>query len=92
MTAQTVPEINPADTAKTNNQSESRGAEIMPKYFDHMMNVGKCKDVVNYHDGEKKHADGSDFYDIRIFSNKKERDKFIKSLKGEGYAPRPFTP
>jgi hypothetical protein len=37
------------------------------KRFDTMMNVGKAKYVVNYHDGKKKHSDGSDMKDVRIF-------------------------
>ena len=34
--------------------------------------IGKAKYVVNYHDGNKKHFDGSDFFDIIIFKNKKK--------------------
>jgi hypothetical protein len=43
-------------------------------------NVGKAKYVISYYDGVKKHGDGSEFWDIRIFSNKKMRDAFIKTL------------
>jgi len=43
-------------------------------------NVGKAKYVVSYCDGTKHHADGSDFYDIAIFKNKKHKDVFIKLL------------
>ena len=42
-------------------------------------NIGHAKYVVNYYDG-KKHKDGSKFFDIAIFSNKKKMNKFIKSL------------
>jgi hypothetical protein len=35
-----------------------------------MYGVGRAKYVVNYFTG-KKHQDGSDFYDIRIFKNEK---------------------
>jgi len=45
-----------------------------------MMNIGTSKYVVNYYTG-KKHKDGSDFYDIKTFSNKKDKDNFIKELK-----------
>lgn len=48
-------------------------------------NIGKAKYVVNFHDGKKTHKDKSKFFDIRIFSNKKNRDEFIKSLKAQGY-------
>ena len=33
-------------------------------------NIGKSKYVVNYHNGERLHSDGSPFYDIEIFKNK----------------------
>jgi hypothetical protein len=48
-------------------------------------NVGKAKHAVSYHDGEKKHKDGSPFYDIAVFKNKPARDKFIKGLRAKGY-------
>ena len=47
--------------------------------------IGKAKYTVSFHDGEKKNRDGSDFFDIRIFKNKKSRDEFIKGLLGSGY-------
>jgi hypothetical protein len=50
-----------------------------------MYNVGKCKYVVNHHDGIKKHPDGSEFFDIAIFSNKVKLNKFIQSLVSKGY-------
>lgn len=40
---------------------------------------------VSFHDGIKKHNDGSEFYDIKIFHNKKAKDKFIQSLRNNGY-------
>ena len=55
------------------------------KNFNIKTNIGKAKYVVNFHDGEKKHNDGSPFYDIAIFSNKKELNKFVNSLKAENY-------
>lgn len=48
-------------------------------------NIGKAKYVVNYHDGAKTHKDGSDFFDIVIFKNKKKRDGFIALLVYAGY-------
>ena len=50
-----------------------------------MHNVGRAKYVVNFHDGVKTHSDGSEFFDIAIFSNKKKMKDFIKSLKVDGY-------
>ena len=58
------------------------------KRFYEMQNVGRSKYVVNFHDGEKKHSDGSDFYDIAIFSNKREKYKFVKGLLTKGYVER----
>lgn len=43
-------------------------------------NIGHAKYVVSYHDGVKKHADGSDFYDIALFKNKKKMEAFIKEI------------
>ena len=50
-----------------------------------MTNIGHAKYVVNYHDGTKKHTDGSDFFDIAIFKNKKKFQEFISSLINDGY-------
>jgi len=55
------------------------------KNYNIMYNVGKAKYVVNYHDGIKKHNDGSNFYDIRIFSNKIKMNSFIEELESKGY-------
>lgn len=49
------------------------------------MNIGKAKYVVNYCDGVKTHKDGSRFYDIRIFKNKKKTEAFMKELSDKGY-------
>jgi len=53
-----------------------------------MQNVGKSKYVVNFHDGEKTHPDGSKFYDIKILRNKKALASFIRQLKRDGYTLR----
>ena len=47
--------------------------------------IGKAKYVVSYHDGEKKHKDGSNFFDMHICNNKVNLNKFIKSLINDGY-------
>lgn len=57
------------------------------KSFYEMMNVGKCKYVVNFHDGEKKHSDGSDFYDLCTFTNERKKQAFVKALLAAGYRP-----
>lgn len=57
----------------------------MMKCFNYMQNVGKCRHVVNFHDGEKTHADGSPFYDVRIFNNKQATHQFMRELIAAGY-------
>lgn len=48
-------------------------------------NIGMAKYLVSYHNGEKKHNDGSDFFDIAIFKNKKKLAKFILDLRSNCY-------
>ena len=60
----------------------------MEKDYNLMYNVGKAKYVINYHDGVSTHKDGSKFYGIITFSNKKEFDKRIKELEKLGYKRR----
>lgn len=55
------------------------------KKYNTMTNVGKCKYLINYHDGIKKHKDGSEFFDIKIHSNKINHNNFIKRLIEKGY-------
>lgn len=50
------------------------------KVFNIQNNVGKAKYVVNYHNGVKKHKDGSNFFDIAIFKNKKKMEAFVADL------------
>ena len=55
------------------------------KYFNRQLGIGKSKYIINFHDGEKKHKDGSIFFDIAIFSNKKDFFKMISQLKKDNY-------
>lgn len=50
------------------------------KTFNEQSNIGKAKYVVNYHNGEKTHNDGSPFFDIAIFSNKRKKNRFVREL------------
>jgi hypothetical protein len=52
-----------------------------------MENVGRARYTVNFHDGASTHKDGSDFYDIRIFRNRKE----VQDLVRKGYKERQFS-
>jgi len=55
------------------------------KSFYTMYGVGKAKYLVGFHDGASFHKDGSPFFDIRIFKNKKVLESFISELKTDGY-------
>jgi hypothetical protein len=48
-------------------------------------NIGRSKYVVNFCTGENFHPDGSLFFDIEIFKNKKELNKFERELIKSGY-------
>jgi hypothetical protein len=47
--------------------------------------IGRAKYVVGHHDGEKKHRDGSNFFDVTIFRNKKKLAAFVAGLLKSGY-------
>ena len=53
--------------------------------FNVLYNIGKAKYVVNYHDGQKTHQDGSAFFDIAIFRNKRKLEAFVRELRKKGY-------
>jgi len=62
------------------------------KRYREMDNVGTSKYTVSFHDGVKKHNDGSDFFDMKIFNNKEVKNKFITDLEKKGYRPaKPFS-
>ena len=48
-------------------------------------NVGAAKYLVTHYDGKKTYEDGSESFDIRIFSNQKKMQSFIKDLIHLGY-------
>ena len=59
-------------------QSVNEG--VIKKRYNQKDGVGKSKYVISYHDGKKKHKDGSDFFDIQIFKRKQKKIK--KKIKG----------
>ena len=63
------------------NESVSEGKK---RYYQ-QDRVGSAKYTISYHDGKKKHKDGSDFFDIKIFKNKKDLAKFVNTLSKSGY-------
>lgn len=66
----------------------AKGGKVGEKVYNEMYGVGKSKYVVNYHDGKKTHSDGSPFFDIDIFKNKVDKNKFIDELKSQGYVKK----
>ena len=48
-------------------------------------NVGRAEFLVSFHDGEKKHEDGSKFDDVRLFKSIKALNDFIKTLQEQDY-------
>ena len=48
-------------------------------------NIGKAKYAISYHDGESLNKDGSKFWGIRIFKNKRKYNATIKEMIKEGY-------
>lgn len=55
------------------------------KQFNTQFNIGKVKYVINHHDGVQTHKDGSPFFGIYCFSNKRKFNSKIKDLIKEGY-------
>lgn len=60
------------------------------KTYNIQYNIGSVRYVVNYHDAMKTYKDGSPFYDLATFRNKKMMNDFIKQLKAEGYTEEAF--
>lgn len=58
----------------------------MAKTYTYRQNVGKARHVISYHDGLKTHGDGSPFFDVRIYSRKRDAQAFVRSLEAQGYA------
>ena len=59
-----------------------------PKTYYTMYNVGKSKYVIKCNNGFDEHQDGSQFFDVSIFSNKKKFEAKIKELKQQGYVSK----
>ena len=70
---------------RTIQKMAKKGLHEGKKRYNQKDGVGKSKYVISYHDGKKKHKDGSDFFDIQIFRNKKDLAKFVNTLHKGGY-------
>jgi len=55
------------------------------KRFYTQYGVGHVKYLVSYHNGIDKHSDGSDFFNVALFKNKKKLKVFTDNLKNNGY-------
>lgn len=47
--------------------------------------IGRARYVVSFHDGRKRHPDGSAFWDIRIFGNRRVCQTFLRTLWETGF-------
>jgi hypothetical protein len=45
--------------------------------------IGKVKYLVSYYDGVKQHKDGSEFWNICCFQNKKKMETFFNKISKE---------
>ena len=52
-------------------------------------NIGKAKHIVSYSDGTKRNRDGSEFFDIAIFKNEREMERFVRELKANSKTVKP---
>ena len=55
------------------------------KTFHRTDSIGKAKYTISFHDGVQTHKDGSPFFGIAIFKNKKKLKGFTNKLISEGY-------
>jgi len=55
------------------------------KRYSEQFNVGTVRYVVNFTDGSQRHRDGSPFYDVKLFSNQRKKNAFIRDLERQGY-------
>ena len=61
------------------------------KKFYTQSGLARSKYYVFFHDGIKRHNDGSEFFDMRSFNNKKVLNKFISELRTEGYVNKDWV-
>ena len=64
---------------------EGKLTEGKKKFRVNLHAIGKAKYSIDFHDGKSKHKDGSPFWGIQIFKNKKNLAKAIKDYTKKGY-------
>jgi hypothetical protein len=57
----------------------------MKKYLARPYQIGRVKYSIDFYDGIKKHKDGSEFWDIALFTNLKDYNQKIFELEKNGY-------
>jgi len=65
--------------------TESKLNEGKKKFRVNPHPIGKAKYSIDFHDGKSTHKDGSPFWGINIFKNKKDLAKAIKDYTKKGY-------
>jgi hypothetical protein len=55
------------------------------KLYTTMHGIGSSKYSISAHNGKDFYKDGSPFYGIELFKNKKKYEAKIKQLRAEGY-------
>ncbi len=65
--------------------TESKLNEGKKKFRVNSHAIGKAKYSIDFHDGKSTHKDGSPFWGINIFNNKKDLAKAIKDYTKKGY-------
>lgn len=63
----------------------NRMIHAQAKAYHVQQNIGKVRYLASFHDGHKTHPDGSPFYDIRTFTNKRALAAFTAELDAQGY-------
>jgi len=66
---------------------EETPAPIPAKLYRINPQIGHAKHSVSFYDGEKTHPDGSPFWGIAVYKNKKNLVKFVRGLEAKGYQP-----
>jgi hypothetical protein len=59
--------------------------KMSKKTFFQQDNIGLAKYTISFHDGIQVHRDGSPFFAIAIFKNKKKLKQFCDNLILDGY-------
>jgi len=61
------------------------GGTGLPKTYHQRDGVGRAKYTISKHDGQSTNKDGSPFFDIAIFKNKPDLNRYIAELHKQGY-------